>query len=245
MFTFDEAFEKDMMEQLDWKAVINIGMAPPGMQLPMNSKCGFKEEFAEAHYAAKEKKFLAKQSKETKEWVSIALAAKTHSRMIKTFSRIVPDAMTVNTAFAIWKDVDSYTKSINEDGGESYKLMNMNLVDLKLAVQASSIQKSTQKMNAAMALGSEFDMEGEKPEDQKKETSSEKRERLAKVSPSSLLLCPPISPVLTQVLFSLVLVFSAPSFCLSVSLFFSFSLRLSSFRRSWSRWRNKLSATTT
>jgi len=178
LFTMDQPFQEEMMSLLDWNAVCSIGLAPKG-SMHARGKVDFRTEFNEAWFQAKETRFISKQKVEKREDVSLTLAAKTHSRMIKIFGRIVPDSMTVATAFATWKDVNSYVKSMAEDGGESYRLMNMSLVDLKNAAQASSINGTTRKLQVAMSLGGEFDMEAT-GEVAKEETKREQSQRLAK-----------------------------------------------------------------
>jgi Ca2+-binding EF-hand superfamily protein len=181
MYTLDQPFQEEMMGLLDWQAVVNIGMAPKGAYIDSDTvkKPDFKKDFYDAWFHAKEARFLEKQKADTRADVSVALAAKTHSRMVKIFGRIVPDMMTLATGFAIWKDVNAYMKSMAEDNGESYRVMNMSLVDLNMAAKASSIDKTTEKLTVAMSLGAEFEAE-KKQEVKKKESRKEKSAKMAK-----------------------------------------------------------------
>lgn len=138
----------------------SIGMVPKDAMVPKkNDRATFQKDFHEAFYSYKEKKFKAKQDKKKDTTVASTLAAKTHTRLIKIFSRIVPDGMNLMTAFLHWKDVNFYSKSLVEDGGASYKAHNMSLVDLKIAGVANSVGKSTAKL--AVALHADFEAEAE------------------------------------------------------------------------------------
>ncbi len=178
MFKIDRDFDDKMMQMMDWTAVWGIGMALPG-SLPPKDKISFKDDFNAAWYKGREKKFLQKKKKDKVNKVTVTLAAKTHARLIKIFSKIVPDGMTLTTAFATWKDVNAYSRSMEEDGGRSYSEGNMSLVDLRLASTALSLGRSTNKLNAALA--SEFDAEAAVDDAMKREESKKKKkEMLAK-----------------------------------------------------------------
>ncbi|GMH56147.1 hypothetical protein TrST_g3042 [Triparma strigata] len=160
MYFLDVPFTEKMMQLLDAPAVYSIGMVPKDAMVPKkNDRATFQKDFHEAFYSYKEKKFKAKQDKKKDTTVASTLAAKTHTRLIKIFSRIVPDGMNLMTAFLHWKDVNFYSKSLVEDGGASYKAHNMSLVDLKIAGVANSVGKSTAKL--AVALHADFEAEAE------------------------------------------------------------------------------------
>ena len=80
------------------------------------------------------------------------MAKHTFQRMVKVFSRIVPDAVGLRPAFAIWKDWVEYDKSLHEDGGESYAMSHMSLMDVKDAVRAKSLGLTTKKLEASKTV---------------------------------------------------------------------------------------------
>ncbi|GMH71402.1 hypothetical protein TL16_g05639 [Triparma laevis f. inornata] len=176
IYFLDVAFTQTMMQMLDGPAVHSIGMArKDAIPVKKGEKLTFQKDFNEAFYAYKEKKFKAKQDKKKDTTVASTLAAKTHTRLIKIFSRIVPDGMNLMTAFLHWKDVNFYSKSLEMDGGASYKAHNMSLVDLKIAGVANSVGKSTAKL--AVALHADFEAEAEEEmREGKKFTKKEKKE---------------------------------------------------------------------
>jgi hypothetical protein len=88
MFVMDQSFQEAMMGELDWSAIIRLGMAQKGSHVPDGYKCDFKEDFADAYFAAKEQRFLERQKGEKRDDVSGVLATRTHSRMVKIFSKI-------------------------------------------------------------------------------------------------------------------------------------------------------------
>ena len=83
--------------------------------------------------------------------------------------------MTIGHAFARWKDVCAYEKSLDLDGGASYRAQNMSLSDIRLASVATSIGKSTDKLS--MALLNDFDAEA----DEKEARKSESEQRISMV----------------------------------------------------------------
>ena len=139
------------MGDLDWTKIWAMGFAPPGSLVPKkSSRPEFKTDFYEAYFKAKEKKLLDKQNGEKKEVITAALAALTHKRCVAVFSKIVPDTLSIGHAFERWKDVNAYERSVEIDGGETYRRMNMSLMDLKLASTATSVGKSTRKLQVAL-----------------------------------------------------------------------------------------------
>ena len=151
-------------------------MAPKGSMVPKKEeRANFQKDFNGAFYSYKEKKFKQKQEKNKDNTVAETLAAKTHTRLIKIFSRIVPDGMNLMTAFTHWKDVNMYQKSLGTDNGESYRAHNMSLVDLRIAGVANSVGKSTAKLAVALHADFEAEADAEKMAG-KKFTKEEKKE---------------------------------------------------------------------
>ena len=120
----------------------------------------------------KEKKFLALKEKKKNEKISVKLATVTNARLIRLLSKMVPDHLSVRTTFMIWKDCTEYDRSMQEDGGESYRLSHMSLMDIKMANNACSVGMSTRKLN--FSLGAEFDAED--AEEQKEKQKNEKNQ---------------------------------------------------------------------
>ena len=71
---------------------------------------------------------------------------------VAVFARIVPDALGLRPAFAIWKDWVEYDKSLHMDGGESYAMAHMSLMDVKDAVRAKSLGLTTKKLEASRTV---------------------------------------------------------------------------------------------
>ena len=69
--------------------------------------------------------------------------------MSRIFVRMIPDAIGLRPAFSIWKDWVEYDKSLHADGGESYAMHHMSLMDVKDAVKAKSLGMTTAKLEAS------------------------------------------------------------------------------------------------
>ena len=146
-----EMFARDVMQEamlrdniLDQLA--SLGVMGDEIQKKKGNK--FKVDFPEAWYKQKEDAFLAKQALKDKQDLANEMAKHTFARMVKVFTKLVPDAIGLRPAFAIWKDWVEYDKSLHEDGGESYALNHMSLMDVKDAVRAKSLGLTTKKLEA-------------------------------------------------------------------------------------------------
>ncbi|GMI13799.1 hypothetical protein TrVE_jg9649 [Triparma verrucosa] len=128
----------------------SLGVFGPEIQKKKGFK--YKVDFPEAWYKQKEEAFLAKQALKDRQDLANEMAKHTFQRMVKVFSRIVPDAVGLRPAFAIWKDWVEYDKSLHNDGGESYAMAHMSLMDVKDAVRAKSLGLTTKKLEAAKTL---------------------------------------------------------------------------------------------
>ena len=157
MYYIDQPFDENMMQRLDFKQVVALGMAPPGSMIKKEDKIPFRDDFPEAWFRNKEKAFVRKKNKKMKQKTSNKLASEAFGRCVKVFSRLMN--MNVEEAMRHWKDVHAFQKSMEEDGGQSYRDANMSLQDARAAAQASSVGLTTRKLK--FSLMKDFDMEAE------------------------------------------------------------------------------------
>ncbi|GMH66001.1 hypothetical protein TL16_g04334 [Triparma laevis f. inornata] len=150
-----DIYTRDVMQEAMLRDNIGEQEASLGVFGPeIQKKKGFKYkvDFPEAWYKQKEENFLAKQALKDRQDLATEMAKHTFQRMVKVFSRIVPDAVGLRPAFAIWKDWVEYDKSLHEDGGESYAMSHMSLMDVKDAVRAKSLGLTTKKLEASKTV---------------------------------------------------------------------------------------------
>jgi len=146
-----EMFTRDVMQEAMLRDNIEGQLASLGMlgdEIQKKNGNKFKVDFPEAWYKQKEDAFMAKQAIKDKQDLANEMAKHTFARMVKVFTKLVPDAIGLRPAFAIWKDWVEYDKSLHEDGGESYALNHMSLMDVKDAVRAKSLGMTTRKLEA-------------------------------------------------------------------------------------------------
>jgi len=139
-----DVMQENMLKDNFLEQSFSIGIHGREVQKKKGNK--FRADFPEAWYAEKEKAFNLKQKYKDRQDLASEMAKQTYSRMIKVFTRLVPDSIGVRPAFNIWKDVTEYTRSLEEDGGESYALNHMSLLDVKDAVRAQSCGLGTSKL---------------------------------------------------------------------------------------------------
>ena len=147
-----EAISRDVMQEAMLRDNVDTQLASLGvLGKDIQKKMGykFKSDFPEAWYKQKEAGFLAKQALKDRQDLAADMAKQTYARMTKIFVRMIPDAIGLRPAFAIWKDWCEYDKSLKEDGGESYGLIHMSLMDVKDAVRAKSLGLTTKKLEAS------------------------------------------------------------------------------------------------
>ncbi|GMI40346.1 hypothetical protein TeGR_g13332 [Tetraparma gracilis] len=125
----------------------SLGVLGPELQKKRGNK--FKVDFPEAWYKEKEAAFMAKQELKDRQDLAQDMAKQTYARMSRIFVRMIPDAIGLRPAFSIWKDWVEYDKSLHEDGGESYAMSHMSLMDVKEAVKAKSLGMTTAKLEAS------------------------------------------------------------------------------------------------
>ena len=150
MFTRDVMQEAMLRDNIS-EQLASLGMLGEEIQKKKGNK--FKVDFPEAWYKQKEDAFLAKQALKDRQDLANEMAKHTFARMVKVFTKLVPDALGLRPAFAIWKDWVEYDKSLHEDGGESYALNHMSLMDVKDAVKAKSLGLTTRKLEAVKMKG--------------------------------------------------------------------------------------------
>jgi len=146
-----EMFTRDVMQEAMLRDNIQDQLASLGIlgeEIQKKKGNKFKLDFPEAWYKQKEDAFLAKQALKDRQDLANEMAKHTFARMVKVFTKLVPDAIGLRPAFAIWKDWVDYDKSLHEDGGESYALSHMSLMDVKDAVRAKSLGLTTKKLEA-------------------------------------------------------------------------------------------------
>ena len=141
-----DVMQESLMRDNITEQGISIGMYGKDMQKKKGNK--YKVDFPEAWYAQKEKAFNMKQKLKNRQDLASQMAKQTYARMIKVFTRLVPDSLGIRPAFNIWKDLTDYQRSLEEDGGETYALNNMSLMDVQDAVKAQSCGLSTDKLLA-------------------------------------------------------------------------------------------------